>query len=146
MSRFKEMKAKMQQQRNSAYQQYLLELDNWVKGNYPAATQISEGLYIVKNTTTTTEKINIGDYIRVHYTGKLLDGTVFDSSRKKGKPFAFVVGEGSVIPAWDIGMQQFAKGESGLIISGYITAYGESGIPRLIPPKSTLIFDVEVLN
>lgn len=145
MSRFEEMKAKMMAARNKEYQQYLSDLEKWVKENYPAAQLVMEGLYVVNNNAT-AQYVCPGDYIQVHYTGKLIDGTVFDSSRKKGKPFALIVGEGSVIKAWDKGMQRFAKGDSGWIISGYMTGYGESGVPRLIPPKSTLLFEVELMK
>lgn len=81
----------------------------------------------------------------VHYTGKLLDGTEFDSSRKRGK-FEFTLGTGSVIKAWDIGIRTMKKGEVAMFTCLPEYAYGKQGSPPKIPGDSTLIFEVELLE
>jgi hypothetical protein len=87
-----------------------------------------------------------GDEIIAHYTGTLLDGTVFDSSRDRGKTFNFVLGEGRVIKGWDQGFATMKKGEKAVLTCAPEYAYGASGSPPKIPPNSTLKFDVELLG
>lgn len=83
--------------------------------------------------------------ITVHYSGFLLDGTKFDSSVERDEPFTFVAGVGQVIPGWDEGVQLMKKGSKARLIVPSALAYGERDLGK-IPPNSTLIFDVEVLD
>lgn len=84
--------------------------------------------------------------VYVHYTGKLTDGTVFDSSRTRNERFEFVLGKGSVIKAWDIGVATMKKGEVALLTCAPEYAYGKQGSPPKIPADATLIFEVELLD
>jgi len=84
--------------------------------------------------------------VTVHYTGKLLDGTVFDSSVKRGDPFKFKCGTGQVIRGWDEGVQSLKKGQKAYITCPPEYAYGIRGAGGVIPPNATLIFEIEVLD
>lgn len=86
-----------------------------------------------------------GCLVSVHYTGKLVDGTEFDSSRLRGK-FDFNLGAGSVIKAWEIGIKTMKKGEVAILTCAPDYAYGDKGSAPKIPPNATLIFEVELLD
>uniref|UniRef100_F6YR71 peptidylprolyl isomerase n=1 Tax=Ciona intestinalis TaxID=7719 RepID=F6YR71_CIOIN len=87
-----------------------------------------------------------GSKVTVHYTGKLLDGTVFDSSHNHGQKFTFNLGKGEVIKAWDCGVASMKRGEVCELTCKPEYAYGSSGSPPKIPPNSTLIFEVELFD
>ena len=87
-----------------------------------------------------------GQLVAVHYTGKLADGTVFDSSLDRGEPIEFVLGAGRVIPGWDQGIAMMNVGDKATLIIPPDLAYGASGAGGVIPPNATLIFDVELVD
>ena len=94
---------------------------------------------------TGAEAVN-GKKVKVHYTGTLTNGTKFDSSLDSGKPFTFTLGMGEVIRGWDIGVAGMKVGGKRKLTIPYHLAYGEAGSPPTIPPKATLLFDVELLG
>ncbi|KAF7119736.1 hypothetical protein RHSIM_Rhsim13G0050600 [Rhododendron simsii] len=86
-----------------------------------------------------------GDTIKVHYRGKLIDGTVFDSSFERGDPIQFELGSGQVIKGWDQGLLGMCVGEKRKLKIPAKLGYGEQGSPPTIPGGATLIFDTELV-
>ncbi|MBQ4344918.1 MAG: FKBP-type peptidyl-prolyl cis-trans isomerase [Muribaculaceae bacterium] len=110
----------------------------------PEVTTTASGLQYEVLTEGTGEKPAASDSVTVHYTGKLIDGTVFDSSVDRGEPATFGVTQ--VIAGWVEGLQLMSEGAKWrLYIPGEL-AYGANGAGNLIGPNATLIFDVELLK
>ncbi|GER33365.1 peptidyl-prolyl cis-trans isomerase [Striga asiatica] len=87
-----------------------------------------------------------GDKVKVHYRGKLTDGTVFDSSFERGDPIEFELGSGQVIKGWDQGLLGMCLGEKRKLKIPSKLGYGENGSPPTIPGGATLIFDTELVG
>ncbi len=84
-----------------------------------------------------------GNIVEAHYTGCLMDGTVFDSSVERGEPISFPVGRGQVIPGWDEALLDMKIGEKRALIIPAKLGYGDRGAGGVIPPNATLFFEVE---
>ncbi|XP_035491565.1 peptidyl-prolyl cis-trans isomerase FKBP1A [Scophthalmus maximus] len=84
--------------------------------------------------------------VQVHYVGRLTNGEKFDSSRDRGKPFNFKIGQNQVIRGWDEGVAQMSVGQVARLTCTPDYAYGASGYPPVIPPNATLVFEVELLR
>ncbi len=90
--------------------------------------------------------VKSGDIIEVHYTGKLTDGTKFDSSVDRGTPFEFQIGQGMVIQGWEQGLLGMKVSEKRTLTIPSELGYGARGAGATIPPNATLIFDVELIS
>ena len=97
---------------------------------------------VVGNGATAKPGINV----KVHYSGFLANGQKFDSSRDRGQPFVFPLGEGQVIKGWDEGVAGMKVGGQRQLRIPPELGYGAAGAPGAIPPNATLIFDVELLE
>ena len=117
-----------------------------IKEKYPKAVTTDSGLmYEVIQEGSGTEKPSTGDNVSAHYTGMFMDGRKFDSSVDRGQPIQFPVGTGRVIKGWDEALLDMKKGEKRILIIPPDLAYGPRGRGP-IPPNSTLIFEVELVD
>ena len=121
-------------------------------GNVPGIPQLTgtvqqtaSGLRYLDEVVGTGAAAQRGQNAGVHYTGWLTTGQKFDSSRDRGQPFTFPVGQGRVIAGWDEGVAGMKVGGKRRLIIPAALGYGERGVAGVIPPNATLIFDVELL-
>ena len=114
--------------------------------NGSSAISSESELKITINQEGSGDRADIGMSVSVHYTGKLEDGTVFDSSIPRGQPFTFTLGAGQVIKGWDLGVEGMTVGEKRNLVIPPHLGYGVRGAGATIPPNATLIFDVELLE
>lgn len=122
------------------------EVARFVNEFYPGAVKTASGLYYVITQPGSGQNVRAGQTANVHYTGKLTNGSKFDSSYDRNQPIPVPVGQGRVIPGWDEGLTYFNMGAKGVLIVPYQLGYGEKGYPPVIPPVSTLVFDIEIVG
>ena len=118
------------------------------KGQKGAATMVTtaSGLQYIDEKVGSGPSPTRGKRVRVHYTGKLADGTKFDSSVDRGQPFEFVIGVGQVIKGWDEGVAGMKVGGKRKLVIPAALGYGARGAGGVIPPNAELHFDVELLG
>lgn len=129
------------------------EIKEYIDKNKLNTTKSPKGVYIAVTQEGTGAQPKNGDIVSVNYTGKLLDGTVFDSNTDSTvrpgmplQPLEFPVGEGRVIPGWDEGIAQLKKGSKATMVIPSALAYGLQGGGPTIKPNSILVFNVELLD
>ena len=125
--------------------------ENEVIAKYIADKQItpsksSSGLMYIITEPGSGEQAQAGKTVKVHYTGRLLDGTKFDSSLDRNDPIEFKLGQGMVIKGWDEGIALLKVGGKALLIIPSNLAYGSRGAGGVIPPFSPLTFEVELVS
>ncbi len=123
-----------------------ISADEFVKKNFPAAKKTASGLYYVVLQEGTGTRATAGRNVKVHYTGYLTDGSKFDSSRDRGQPLPFVLGQGQVIKGWDEGIALMSVGSRYKLIIPASLGYGANGAGGVIPPNATLIFETELME
>ena len=130
-------------------------LDAYIADNNITATPAADGLYVIVDKKGNGPKVEVGRMIRVAYTGRLLDGTVFDTSNptlaaqnglEEHDALEFTVGMANLIRGWDEGLMGLPQGTKAKLIIPSSLAYGEKGAGDMIPPYATLVFDVEILS
>ena len=123
----------------------LAEKDRMAR-EFPDMLLSTTGLRHKVLTPGTGPKPIAGSRVKAHYAGRLLDGTEFDSSHTRGEPFEFTLSKGEVIKGWDLAIIDMQKGEKRHVVIPYKLAYGERGSPPSIPPRATLVFDIELVD
>ncbi|HVS53119.1 MAG TPA: FKBP-type peptidyl-prolyl cis-trans isomerase [Opitutaceae bacterium] len=137
----------MREALNAEHPQLSLSDEQLIEKTWGTAHKVPSGLrYVVRAPGTGDAMPHIGDEVICNYAGRLLDGTEFDSSYRRGAPFTFRLGTGAVIRGWDESFLDMRKGEKRTLIIPYWLAYGEKGRPPTIPPKATLVFEVELID
>lgn len=129
------------------------EIKAYLDKNKLKATTTPEGIAVAVSQEGTGEQPKAGDTVYVHYTGKLLNGKVFDSSLDstlrpgmKLEPIKFPIGRNFVIKGWDIGIGSLKKGSKATLVIPSTLAYGLQGSPPAIPSNAVLVFDVELVD
>ena len=120
-------------------------MNDYITKNKIKVAPTASGLYFISKKAGKGVQAMAGKKVSVHYVGKLLDGTEFDNSVKRGEPIEFVLGQGQVIPGWDEGIAMMKEGEKAVLLIPSKLAYGERG-NQAIPPCSPLVFDVELVK
>jgi FKBP-type peptidyl-prolyl cis-trans isomerase FkpA len=121
-------------------------IQEFMTQNKMVGVKTASGLYYVQTKAGNGIKPENGKTVSVHYTGKLLNGTKFDSSVDRGQPFEFSLGVGQVIKGWDEGVALMSIGEKGFLLIPSGLGYGPRGAGGSIPPNSVLVFEVELLG
>lgn len=137
----------MREALNREAPQYSTDDEMELARRYGNAHKLPSGLRYVVRAPGSGEATPLpGDEIICHYAGRLLDGTEFDSSYRRGVPFTFRLGMGSVIRGWEEAFAMMKKGEKRTLIVPHWLAYGEKGSGGKIGPRATLIFEVELID
>jgi len=121
-------------------------LDKFIKDYYPEAEQSISGMYSLVYEKGDGKKVLPGSKVIIHYSGKFLNGEMFDSSIKREKPFSFVLGEGQVIAGLEEGVNGKRVGDKIHVFIPSHLAYGEKGVKNFIAPFTTLHFELEILD
>ena len=117
-----------------------------MKKLYPTATFTASGLAYIIEKQGTGERAKAGNTVSVHYHGAFTNGSKFDASYDRNEPITFQLGQGMVIPGWEEGIALLNKGAKAKLIIPYWLSYGVDGRAPVIPAKSTLIFDTEMVD
>ncbi len=121
-------------------------INKYIADNNLKVEKTESGLYYIIDKPGTGGFPKPGQRVEVHYTGTLLDGSKFDSSKDRDQSFKFPLGQGRVIKGWDEGIPKFQKGGSGKLIIPSPLGYGNRAQGPKIPANSTLVFDIELLD
>ncbi len=143
-----------EEQINKEYKQFLIKKEleeRQILNEYLSAENIKEkptssGIYIIKLKKGNGKKAAKGNKVTINFTGKYINGKVFDSSIDKGIPLTFVLGGKFVIPAWNEAIQTMREGDKIKLIAPSKTAYGKKGLKGYVPPFTTLVYEIKLLK
>jgi FKBP-type peptidyl-prolyl cis-trans isomerase len=121
-------------------------MNDYIMKNNIKVKPTANGLYFMKKESGKGKMITNGSKVAVHYTGKLLDGMVFDSSLEYGSPLELIVGQGNVIPGWEEALLLMRQGDKATLLIPSKLAYGGRGASYVIMPYTPLVFDMEVMS
>ncbi len=121
-------------------------LNQYIKDKNITQKPTKSGLYYIETKKGKGNKLSKGDTLEVHYTGKFLNGEVFDSSYDRNEAFTFVLGDKNIIEAWNEGFSYMKKGGEATFIIPSNLAYGKKGFSTIIPPFCSLVFDVKLIR
>ncbi len=127
-------------------QQEEIVLEQYIQDREIKAKPKESGLYFIETKRGKGSYPKQGDSLFVHYTGSLLNGKIFDSSYNRGEAFAFKLGAKDVIDGWEEGFKYMKKGGKALFVIPSALAYGKVGYSTIIPPYSSLLFEVELIE
>ncbi|MCL2434969.1 MAG: FKBP-type peptidyl-prolyl cis-trans isomerase [Lentimicrobiaceae bacterium] len=119
---------------------------DYIERNNIRVQPTANGLYLVRTVNGGGKAIKAGSRVMVHYTGKLLDGTIFDSSVERGEPFEVTVGEGFVIPGWEEALLLMRGGDKATVLIPSRLAYGSRGAGYVIMPYTPIVFEIEIIS
>jgi peptidyl-prolyl cis-trans isomerase A (cyclophilin A) len=145
-AKMEEMMKEMQRKNMDAAKTDEPKFREEMKKLYPTATFTASGLAYIIEKQGTGDRAKAGNTVSVHYNGAFTDGKKFDASYDRNEPITFPLGQGMVIPGWEEGIALLNKGAKAKLIIPYWLAYGVDGRQPVIPPKSTLIFDTEMVD
>jgi len=140
------IQAKQQAEDAMKEQQESVDFQKYLKDNNITTPALASGLVYIETKAGTGKMPIAGQKVKVHYTGKLLNGTKFDSSLDRNEPFEFTLGQGMVIPGWDEGIALMKEGGKATLVIPSKLGYGSRGAGGVIPPYASLVFDVELLE
>jgi FKBP-type peptidyl-prolyl cis-trans isomerase len=121
-------------------------IQEYIENNKITVKPTVTGLYFIKRVSGNGKMIKSGSKITVHYTGKLLDGTVFDSSVERGEPIELTAGDGMVIPGWEETLLLMRGGDKATVLIPSSLAYGGRGAGYVIPPYTPIVFEMEIIK
>lgn len=142
-SEFERLSAELEAQMEEFKEGELEDIENYLKEN-PGFKEQPSGVYLKTIKKGKGEKVTPPQKVKVHYTGRLLDGTIFDSSEKRGEPLEFMVGIDNFIPGWTAAVSTMSVGDKVTVLIPSELAYGEGG--NGMPPYTPLLFDIELLE
>lgn len=128
-------------------------ISQYIADNNVTAKPTASGLYYIETLAGKGMQADTGMTVSIHYTGKFMDGKVFDSSVQRGQPIELILGRQQVIPGWEEGIRMMKKGGKATLLIPSAIGYGERGFedPRnrgeyIIPPCSALVFELELVD
>jgi len=146
---FEKQQQEMMKQQQEMIEKFKTEepdkIKKYLEDNKIKVKPTTTGLYYIETKKGTGIKADKGDTVLVHYTGKLVDGSTFDSSEGK-EPIKFPIGTGYVIPGWEEGIGMMKKGGTAKLVIPSSLGYADKGAGQIIPPYTPLVFEVELVD